>query len=245
MENSWNPTCYRFVAFLDIMGFRDLVYRKPHQKVLDVMEEFKKPINKIESEAVNATQGKYGWNTFNKTIVKPTVFSDSVLLSSSDGSIGSFKHIIWDTKMIITHALIKGVPIKGAIAYGKQTSDPDHSLFVGKPLIDAYELQNELVIYGVALHHTAEKRFIEKYQQDKFEEQFGITQYLTPLKQGQVMHYLIDIVDKFNLPKTTTKLQKELPHLYCNVSGSSRKYVDNTISFFKERDSSWGEVLNQ
>lgn len=43
MANSninWTNTCQRFVAFIDIMGFRERVYRSTHKSVLKSMESF-------------------------------------------------------------------------------------------------------------------------------------------------------------------------------------------------------------
>ena len=40
-------------------------------------------------------------------------------------------------------ALTNGIPIKGAIAKGIMTADFNKSIYVGVPLIDAYNLQKE------------------------------------------------------------------------------------------------------
>jgi len=231
-EMEWEPTCKRFVAYMDIMGFRDMIFRDTHQQVLEVMEQFRLPIRKLKKEAKERLTGRlHGWDTFQNTVVRPVIFSDSVLLISSDDSIGAVKNLIWQVKSVISHALINDVPIKGALAYGEQTADFSKSLYFGKPLIDAWELQNELVIYGVILHHTIERYLVEKEWIEELEET-SILKYATPLKHGTVSHYLVDWP---NFPMKASKLKNALPNLYGKVSGSARQYVDNTMSFVNWR----------
>lgn len=228
----WSPTCKRFVAYLDIMGFRDMVFRETHKDVLGVMEKFRLPIKKIKAEAKKRLQGKpSGWDTFENTVIRPVIFSDSVLLISSDESLGSVENIIWQVKSVIAHSLSIGIPIKGAIAYGEQTANFVKSLYLGKPLIDAWELQNEIVIYGVVLHHTIERYLIENEWMEELGE--SIIKYPTPLKQGIVTHYLVDWLElpMKILPMKASELKSSLTDLYCKVSGSARRYVDNTIAF--------------
>jgi hypothetical protein len=226
----WEPTCNRFVAYMDIMGFRDMIFRNTHHKVLEVMEQFRLPIKKIKEEAKKRIAGEpHGWDTFKDTAVMPVIFSDSVLLFSNDDSIGAISNLIWQVKSIINNALISGVPMKGALAYGKQTADFHKSLYFGKPLIDAWELQDELVIYGVILHHTIERYLTEQGWIEELEER-DIVKYTAPLRHGTVTHYLVNWPSQ---PMKASKAKNSLPNLYGTVSGSARQYVDNTIRFVK------------
>ena len=232
-QEDWEPTCKRFVAYMDIMGFRDMVLRKTHQEVLEIMEKFRSPIKKIKKEARERLEGRsHRWDTFEHTVVRPVSFSDSVLLFSSDDSLGAVENLIWQVKFVISHALINGVPMKGALAYGEQTADFYKSLYFGQPLIDAWELQNELVIYGVILHHTIESYLVKKEWVEELEE-WDISSYDVPLKHGKVSHYLVDWSNLST--ETSKKLKVSLPNLYGTVSGSTRQYVDNTLSFFSRQ----------
>jgi len=223
----WLPTAKRFVVFLDIMGFRDLVFRNTHQEVLETMEQLYQAIKEIKEDAKKRLLGKpHGWDTFNNTVVRPVIFSDSVLLFSSDDTTGSVEHIIWQANSIITHALKNHIAIKGAMSYGEQTANFGKSLYFGKPLIDAWTLQNELELYGVILHHTVEKYLVDQGWMAEMEET-SICRYPTPLKQGKVKHYLIDWP---NIPMQASKFNP-VPDLYCQVSGNTRRYVDNTVKF--------------
>lgn len=230
----WTSTCKRFVAYLDIMGFQDMVFRESHEEVLETMEKFRLPIKKLKKEAKERLQGSAsGWDLFENTVIKPVIFSDSVLLFSSDDSLGSVENIVWQVRSVLSHALLNGIPIKGAIAYGEQTADFGKSLYFGKPLIDAWELQKELIIYGVVLHHTIEKYIVKNEWMEELLDGSSIIKYPTPLKQGIITHYLVDWLELTMKasPKKAIKLKNSIPDLYCKVSGSARRYVDNTMSF--------------
>jgi len=230
-QTKWEPTCNRFVAYMDIMGFQDMIFRSTHQEVLDVMEQFRIPIKKLRKEAKKRLAGERPiWDTFENTVVRPVIFSDSVLLFSNDDSLGAFENLIWQVGSIIRNALMNGVPMKGAVGYGEQTADFAKSLYFGKPLIDAWELQNELVIYGVILHHTVEAYLLEQGWIQELEET-SIVRYATPLKQGTVDHYLVHWL--YHQPMRGERLRELLAKLYGKVSGSPRQYVDNTSKYIE------------
>ena len=230
----WIPTCKRFVAYLDIMGFRDMVFRNTHEEVLQIMERFRLPIGKLKQEAQERLRGEpTGWNIFESSVIRPVIFSDSVLLFSNDDSAASLENMLWQVESVITHALVNNIPIKGAISFGEQTASFGKSLYFGKPLIDAWELQNEILIYGAILHHTVENYLVENSLMDDF-DQINIVNYPVPLRQGKISHYLVDWVELTSvaMPKRALEIENSLPHLYCKVSGNARRYVDNTIEFF-------------
>lgn len=220
----WVPTCNRFVAFLDIMGFQELISRKTHKEVLKIMERFRNIIDIIEQSAVDQLKGNTEIYLFQDTIIWPVIFSDSVLLCSSDDSIESAINISTRVETTIRQSIALGIPIKASIAYGEQTADFKKSLYFGRPLIDAWHLQNEILLYGAVLHHTFEKYLIDNQVFSIYGDSIFLN-YHTPLKQGNISHYLLNWV---NDPDRVKEL---LMNLRCNVSGSSRIYIDNTISF--------------
>lgn len=130
---------------------------------------------------------------------------------------------------ILNQAMLSGIPIKGAITYGKMTADLNRSFYFGKPLIDAYELQKELLLYGVVLHHTSEKRLNVLRIKRTFET-FLVLQSPVPMKSGNITHYLVNWT--LHLKKGKDPLDY-VTKLYLDVSGAPRLYVDNTIEFVR------------
>lgn len=80
--NSWIPTRKRFIAFMDIVGFEDMIFRKSHDEVKKNLELFQSII------AGPQTKGRY---LFGGSVVKLVFFSDSILLMSSSDSLRSAK----------------------------------------------------------------------------------------------------------------------------------------------------------
>jgi hypothetical protein len=230
----WNNTCNRFVAFLDIMGFKDMVLRtnakKLHTTLCSLVKDFE-PIKEYEKymrEKNNPNTEGY------KSIVKIVLFSDSIVLVSYDDSRKSAYGIMIFIQWIVNRAIAKGIPLKGALAYGVQTADFKKSLHFGQPLIDAFELQKELKLYGVVLHHTVEKQLWELFKSDLDSKYYIMRQYIsnynTPMKSGNISHYLVDwTVDFENIEDA----QNVFIELYNNVSGKPRQYVDNTFDFVR------------
>lgn len=216
---------------MDIMGFKDMISRKSHGDVEKTLQLLQSAIGIIEMEAEQslrerATKRARGWGLFS-SIVRAVFFSDSILLVSSDDSPGSAEDLLYAVEWVLHHAILKGIPMKGAIAYGEQTDDFGKSLHFGRPLVDAYELQNELIMYGVVLHHTAEQQIIDTKMMIVLENEH-LFKYRAPMKSGAIMHYLVDWAW---FPEEDGKLESALSRLYGSVSGRPRRYVDNTIDF--------------
>jgi hypothetical protein len=231
----WNNTCERFVVFLDIMGFRDRVFRGSHGDVKKMLESLHPAIESIEKLAINMDQyitikTHEDDHSLKISAVFPVSFSDSIILISNEASIFSAFKIFTNARSILSKAIDEGIPMKGAIAYGEMTADLDNSLYFGRPLIDAYELQKELQLYSVVLHHTMEKRLTDIQGISPFEKYGLICKYPVPMKSGKINHYVVDwtfLSEKEKDPLDSINM------LYNYVSGSPRLYVDNTIEFVR------------
>src|ERR1039458_5034635 len=71
----WQDTCERFVGFIDIMGFKDMVSRWTHKQVFEKLKVISEFRSNDTSEPI-----------FSKNAVKLFIFSDSVIMFSIDGS---------------------------------------------------------------------------------------------------------------------------------------------------------------
>jgi hypothetical protein len=232
----WNPTCNRFVGYFDIMGFKDMVFRNSHAHVMKKMNAVREITEVIEEESKALSKkrksGQKKPNSFSKAIVLPVIFSDSILFISEDDSEASATRILFEASYLLAFSFDEGIPIKGALAYGKQTADFNRSLHFGKPLIDAHELQDELHMYGVVLHHSIE-RYLRRH--NLLNNDPLLCQCELPFKNGKVHHCCID--PRFFYPfigekKTgTKKLIPDVLKMYNTVSGNTRRYVDNTLQF--------------
>jgi hypothetical protein len=243
----WKDTSERYVAFLDIMGFKDRLLRDGHEKVKDMFRKLKRTTKLINHEAINENL-RYVFKSQlkNDTIsissyIHPITFSDSIIVISRDDTETSAYCITVFLASILSTAFKRAIPMKGAIACGQMTVNISESIYFGQPLIDAFELQQELQLYGVVLHHTCEERINNpKYFQDPNLISFrgkNLIKYHVPMKSGEIEHYVLDWVYPYqneSIPVYKEEGNDPLDPIneLCNhVSGKPRIYVDNTLKY--------------
>ncbi|MDD5338085.1 MAG: hypothetical protein PHG35_01545 [Dehalococcoidales bacterium] len=227
----WKETCERYIAFLDIMGFKNLVLTNEHEKIKGKLDSLYSIIKRIENDFHHPKISKIpdlNIDTGN-SIIKPVIFSDSIILISNDDSIVSANSIIISICRIFSKAIKFVLPIKGAVAHGKFSASANEPIYFGKPLIDAFELQRELSFYGVVLHHTMEKK-LREIDSGYFSNMELISKYPTPTKSGIINHYCVNWAYLFS-DEFIIELSNRL---YDDVSGKPRLYVDNTLEFAKK-----------
>jgi hypothetical protein len=218
MENyntKWNSDCDRFIAFMDIKGFKDYVARENHLKIKEKLIELKKRTNWINEE-----------NILFNCDAKLINFSDSICIFTSGITNEDFEFICYASREVLRNAIELNIPIMGAISMGMLTVDIENQIYFGQPLIDAYNLSEELGYYGVVLDCKVHK-FLQSYEiKDK-------TFFLgkTTFKKGEVYHYNLNLGIFFDL--NIMDFEKRLNEFYYTVSGVRRKFVDNTIQMYK------------
>ncbi len=224
IENKWEQTTDRFVAFFDIMGFKDLVLKTQHERIFDLLKILSESRANLESK--NLTELDNGLKLGQ---TKSFTFSDSIFLfTKTDSSEDAFK-ILLDCIHIMHKSLEHQIPIKGAISFGKITLDLNNSIYFGQPIIDAFLLQEDLQLYSVIADHSFQKKIQDK-NIGELDAIFSF--YKAPLKSGKANHYIL---------KPSLQLREKtidyLNNLYRTVSGKPRQYIDNTIDFINSLDS--------
>ncbi len=202
----------RFVAFLDIMGFKDRVARNNHNDILKELEVFQSNISQYVSYHRDAN-------------VQLALFSDSILIYSQNDSVDSLHALADITSHIMMYAIQqeKPIPLKGAIAAGRMTCNQTKQLYFGQALIDAYLLEENIKYYGVLVHHSAES-YLKSAEFPVFRD------VRAPLKGGDISHFELKWYDTAlkqgeKNPKTVVDC---LNNLRLTVSDEPRKYIDNT-----------------
>lgn len=216
LQQSDRNTAIRFVAFLDIMGFKDRVARTSHTQLLSDLTDFNRNITSYI--------GKY-----QNSGIELAQFSDSIVLFSNDTTQKSLKAIAEVTKGIMQTAIKQRIPIKGAIAQGKTTCDRPKQLFFGQSLIDAYLLEENIYYYGIIVHHTAEASVIKMNDDSLFKD------IKAPLKSGNISHF--ELSWYINNPQDSNQLEdiiSDLKTIRQTVSDAPRKYIDNTLNIIDD-----------
>lgn len=218
-SNGWTPTANRFVAFFDIMGFKDLVLKRKHEDIVNIL----KTLSDARNELNNINNTSISPNDASRGETKSFTFSDSIIFfSKSDKEEDAYK-IVLDCIYLLRIALRNKIPIKGAISYGKITVDIENSIYFGQPIIDAFLLHEDLHLFSVIADNSFEKK-ISELNMGKLDAIFEF--YKTPLKSGKTNHYVLK-----PQPKDKETTLSNLKNLYLTVSGKPRQYIDNTIDF--------------
>ena len=229
----WELTSVRYVAFLDIMGFKDFIYRHSHAVVEKRMRVLSEIVSHhTQEQTIHLTIDVDNETTSPASVevtIRSVMFSDSILVVAKDDSEDSLVNLMRACADIVHKCLTNDIGIKGAISCGKFTADFDKSLYFGKPLIDAFYLQEELMFYGCIIDNTCEKRISKFKELNKGHDNYkGLFKQLkAPLKSGKVTHFVIDIFSRY-----TDTSEKIIKSLYNTVSGKPRIYVDNTETVF-------------
>ena len=219
LKNDWKITTQRYVAFFDIMGFKDMVARSKHEEIYEMMKQ----VNELKNISQNTK-----WGGSEELLVQSTFFSDSIILYSKDDTNESANAIVSTISSITNDLLTYAIPHKGALAFGRMTMDQVNSIYFGQPLIDAYLLQEELSLYCVVVHASAENEFYIKshpYNRVMYE-------YQCPFKGGSSTHLTIPPIYTFALETFQLIDMEQMIHgvkkLRLKTSGHLRKYIDNT-----------------
>jgi hypothetical protein len=231
-NSNWDITTNRFVAYIDIMGFKDMLSKEGHSKVLDMMKKFGKTIE-FTYDMIQIENN-----------VKVIKFSDCIMVYSKNGTKESLSSLLFLLSSLMEDLLTEKIPFKGAISFGKMTIDDKDSIYFGQPLVDAYLLQEELHFYGIIVHSSAENEIREIYKNISMKFLYLIN-YKCPLKMGNAFHlsiYPIDFIvlirgSKEILAKNNRKdnnltaLRKSIDNLRRSTSGKVRIYIDNTETY--------------
>jgi len=234
-EDVWLVTANRYVAFFDIMGFKDLVFRMGHQ---DIYKMMKGVVDKIKFNTSMDWLGEESKGEGANSYIRATTYSDSIIVYSRDDSLESLFAFVCSVAGLTNDLFVDAVPHKGAIAYGTVTMDTDNSIFFGQPLIDAYLLQEELCFYGIVTHATIEHEIIEKSKQRPM---LFIEEYSCHFKSCNATN--MTVVPIYLVPsdpedadeaKERDRVLESIAKLRLKTSGHLRKYIDNTESYFNE-----------
>jgi len=152
-RTNWKPTDNRFVAFLDILGFKDLVMRKSHEDIYQTLNQLSKSKKLIEK----ATQLDSISKNLSDVEVYVVSFSDSIVIFSKNDSLENFNYFLLATRWFFTGAFSKQIPIKGAMAHGEISLNKKEQIYFGQPIIDAYLMEEDVNYMGVVAHNSIDE----------------------------------------------------------------------------------------
>lgn len=244
----WNK---RYFAFLDIMGFRELVKNNSHADLVELYKrlvnfqvEFYENYHKQEQQFRAEKLGEY----FEPTGLRLVNISDSILLWTKDSKENSLFELSYAVKLLMSISMSIGIPLRGAIVKGDvEILEKENSLsIIGLALVHAYEkegkqnwsgctVDNGIFTYlrslkNVVLNQPGPHRF------EKLDSLFVETEI--PFKDKPQKGYVINWADNIEYSEEQiresfskyNKRQNEPEH----ITKSIELKIQNTINFYKE-----------
>jgi hypothetical protein len=145
----------RYVAFFDILGFSNWVETAGSREVfvytrgfLNLMIRSSMPESVVKPDmSVDLKQSNISYINF----------SDSIVYYSLDDSYEAFRTMLKVCAQLMD-VVICGPSrmIRGALSHGEFYADPENNAYVGKALIDAYQLEEAQDWMSVSLHSSIE-----------------------------------------------------------------------------------------
>lgn len=140
----------RYLLFLDILGFSQLVETKSTQEIYAVIDD--------------ALKAFVRWEELNG-LFKTIYFSDTFIFYQEPKGYGSrvFLDVYAIGGMVLSALLAKGIPAKGAISFGEFEVRLDatgrHQVYFGKALIEAYKAEQREKWIGITILPCAWKPY--------------------------------------------------------------------------------------
>ena len=146
-----------FVAFLDILGFSDLVTKNSHDELITIYKQLDFCVQSALSNfnysvSLKGKRPMEYIHNLEATTVNSMTISDSIILWTNDDSIDSFRNLILTTNFLLYECFSVGLPLRGGIAIGplsimnEQYQTPHYNqrnTFFGKSIVDAYRLEQK------------------------------------------------------------------------------------------------------
>lgn len=227
-----------FTAFLDLLGFKELVLNNTHQQ-----------LNEIFNESISRTIdfiGKTSREIHQQFSLEEEIFilmiSDSIVIWTNDVSEKSFLGIINATTYLTALCMNRGTPLRGAISLGNISvvkSGESMNVF-GDSIVNAYELEKKQDWSGVIVDDKCLNlgNISESKELKELLERQMLVQYNVPMKSGPIRTYHVcnwttmfhnHGINSEYIEKSFARHNKKIDNWAVKTK------IENTIKFFEEQ----------
>jgi hypothetical protein len=191
----------KYIGFLDILGFKDLVYNNSHD---DLVRKFQSvfclnvevSLSGGKFRTVSTKDRDFTVADLNYAKVNSTVISDSVIFWTDDDGMQSFINICISIMKLLVSGVFNGFPMRGSISlgdlsviqsiYGTVKNNSLQSI-VGKGLVEAYILESSQNWVGCVIDNKCISKYQELCETYKNVDDIATLDYL--VKSGILCEY--------------------------------------------------------
>ena len=174
----------RYVAICDVLGFKNKLNSMPLNALA---ERYLRLITCIRF-TVDSSNTLFPDSNEKETLVDYAIFSDSCLIWSAPLStehevinLGTVSCFFDTCNQMILMGLRFDMPFRIGISYGEVCIDPNKNLYLGKPIADAFLLEESQKWIGGACHPDCEKSSSFR----RVEEWRDVVNYSVPTSNGR------------------------------------------------------------
>lgn len=186
----------RFVAFLDILGFKEIIEKN---SLNDIVEIYSKTLKEAYDKSIKTLESQEEFRD-EEASLKSTIISDSILFWTENDTFNGFVKLLLTIDYFIYAALRNGFLLRGAIVYDeiielKATAISDKtlesSILIGKAITRAYTQEAKQDWCGCTVSQDAIERFKQLHTPNaaNFEDlvSYGfLIKYTVPYKSGKI-----------------------------------------------------------
>ena len=244
-----------YFAFLDILGFRELVKNNEHDYLVDIYKrlvnyqvEFYKQYSTKRAEALKERLKEY----YEPNGLRLVNISDSIMLWTDNSKEGALYEIVTAVQMILGISMSVGIPLRGAIVKGNvEIMDQKESLsIVGKGLVHAYEMESRQQWSGCIIDNSifeylnSLNRVVGNKQSNISLEKADwlVRKHPVPFKLGE--REITKDLFTVNWADGSTRTEQEIIDAFSmhnkrikeseNVKTSIDKKIENTLVYWRE-----------
>lgn len=235
-ETDFRPNCYkqRWVAYFDLLGIERLVRESHAISVFDTLDDANEDFHR---------QRGFGQN------VERLWFSDTYIFFSQDDSAASFASVEATARHFFLALVQKGIPLRGAMAFGELYVDKENDIFFGKALVEAYRFGEHQDWIGFLLTPStvdqmkavglpAQKRInyrwskipwktnCEKHNEERgrYPENLFVCEFLSP-KAGS--DYCLETLSQMEERAQLSEIKQKYRNTIDFIRGYSKKRIDD------------------
>jgi hypothetical protein len=231
-----------FVAFFDVLGFKNLVEKNSHEELMDIYDfGLYESINQAE-KMTNLILGAITPSKELESLkVKIYVISDSIIFIQENLTQRGLLYIISYCRMLIGATMADGIPIRGGLSYGPvSVGNQRGTTIVGMGLTNAYNIESKQNWAGGIVDRKCFD-IVPKENQDLINHLINnkqnpiITEYNVPIKDGSFSKELVFDWTIYSLIKSEEDIKKSFIKHDKKVNSSVQAKIDNTVKFYNEK----------
>lgn len=241
----------KYIALLDILGFKELIEKNSHKDVVSLFDNFRIYVQMALAKQ-KSTVDKLGRPVYDvsKSKINSIIISDSLIFWTNGEELEDFFELVDCLHRFLQFCHNKAkIFVRGGITYGDFSYNNSgtiignhgnilmHPIIVGKALVDAHLIEKNLQIAGCVIDENAltnakesnEAKFISLWNVCELEK--VVVKYDIPFKSGKQKTWSINWVNNFS--EINRDFEKDFSTRKKSITSSEvKEKIKNTEDYY-------------